>query len=142
MQNKSKIQTDTNTAIEHITSFSPELAQDIRRLAKFVGNNYKELTDEDVREMITSSVTTILVAKSEGRIVGMITVVVYRIPYIRKAYLDDLVVDEAYRGQGIGTMLLEEAVTYAKEKGAAYVDFTARPRRAESNGLYEKMGFK
>jgi len=37
--------------------------------------------------------------------------------------------------QGIGSLLMEEAAMMAKEKGAAYVDFTARPRRTESKVL-------
>ena len=68
--------------------------------------------------------------------------IIYRIPYVKKAYLDDLIVDPEFRGHGIGSALMKHATNFSREKGAAYVDFTARPRREDSNGLYEKLGFK
>ncbi|HZE87168.1 MAG TPA: GNAT family N-acetyltransferase [Methylomirabilota bacterium] len=134
----------TEIVITKLTTFSPEIAEDIRQLASKIGNNYKSLTNDDIKEMLSSHTVTILAAKDPQtkQIVGMITLIVYRIPYVRKAYLDDLIVHENYRGQGIGSLLMEEAAMMAKEKGAAYVDFTARPRRTESNSLYEKLGFK
>jgi ribosomal protein S18 acetylase RimI-like enzyme len=92
--------------------------------------------------MITSPNTTVLVAKIGETIVGMITLFVYRIPYVKKAYLDDLAVDEAHRGKGIAKRLMNHAMNLAKEKGASYIDLTARPRRAEGNNLYENLGFK
>src|SRR5690348_13073147 len=118
-------------AIEQATSFSPDLLHDVQRLAATLGKNYKELGEEDLRDMISSPNMSLLVAKHENKIIGIITLIVYRIPYVRKAYLDDLVVDEAYRGQGIGTQLMEKALLLAKEKGASYIDFTSRPRRSE-----------
>jgi ribosomal protein S18 acetylase RimI-like enzyme len=72
----------------------------------------------------------------------MVTVLIFRIPYVKKAYLDDLIVDEAFRGHGLGSKLLQKAISLAKEKDAAYVDFTSRPRRIAGNTLYEKLGFK
>jgi ribosomal protein S18 acetylase RimI-like enzyme len=71
----------------------------------------------------------------------MILLLVYRIPYVRKAYLDDLVVDKAFRGKGLGTKLIEYVIAYAKSHGAAYLDFTSKPERAEGNRLYKELGF-
>lgn len=129
--------------IEQLTVFSPEDAEAIKRLAQTLGKNYLKLTDEDVKDMLTSSSTNILVAREEkGKIVGMLTLLIYRIPYTKKSYLDDLVVDEGYRGLGIGTRLLEKSLEIAREKGAIYVDLTASPERIAGNRLYEKLGFK
>lgn len=109
-----------------------------------IGHNHKELTDNDLQEIIDSPNSTLYIAVDEKNnvIAGMAFLLVYRIPYVRKAYLDDLVVDEAYRGKGIGTKLLQKIVDGAKEKGAAYLDFSSRPRREEGNNLYEKFGFE
>ena len=128
--------------ITALTQTSPEVEDAIKKLAQKIGDNYKELTSDDLSEMISSPNITLLVAKNGETIVGMITVVVYRIPYVKKAYLDDLVVDETHRGLGIAKQLMTYAMNLAKEKGAAYVDLTARPRRAEGNSLYETLGFK
>jgi ribosomal protein S18 acetylase RimI-like enzyme len=128
--------------ITALTEASSDAHQAVQNLAKKIGDNYRELTAEDFSDMITSPNTTVLVAKIGETIVGMITLFVYRIPYVKKAYLDDLAVDEAHRGKGIAKRLMNHAMNLAKEKGASYIDLTARPRRAEGNNLYENLGFK
>lgn len=128
--------------ITALTQISSDVEEAIRNLARKIGANFKELTSEDFADMIASPNITILVAKDEEKIVGMITVLVYRIPYVKKAYLDDLVIDESYRGKGIAKQLMQHAIDLAKEKNASYVDLTARPERVEGNSLYEKFGFK
>lgn len=128
--------------ITSLTEPSSEVEEAVKNLAKKIGNNYKELTTQDFHDMITSPNITVLAAKDGEAIIGMITVLVYRIPYVKKAYLDDLVVDEAYRGHGIAKQLMKQAIDLAKEKGAAYIDLTARPERVAGNSLYEKFGFK
>ena len=130
--------------IEQLTSISSENADAVRNLAKQLGNNYKELSDKDLQEIITSPQSFLFLARHipTKQVAGMIMAIVYRIPYVKKAYLDDLIVDPQFRAKGIGKALMSHAVNFTKEKGAAYVDFTARPRREESNSLYEKLGFK
>lgn len=130
--------------IEQATTFSTELAEGIRKLAQLLGKNYKPLTDDDLREILNSPQSFLFIARetSSRKIVGMIMVVVYRIPYVRKAYFDDLIVDPAFRGYGIGSLLMKHACNFAHEKGAAYADFSSRPRRESSNSFYEKLGFK
>ncbi len=129
--------------IQQLTSFSPEIGDSLRLLSQQVGDNYQELTDADIKEMLASPNHFLFIAtSSDGTIAGMILALVYRIPYVRKAYLDDLIVDTHYQGQGIGSALLEHAVSFTKEHGAAYVDFTSRPERVSGNSLYTKLGFK
>jgi ribosomal protein S18 acetylase RimI-like enzyme len=129
--------------IEQVTAFTPEIAQAMRRLAKQLGPNYKELTDADVQEMIASPIHFLYLAfdKKSSQVAGMILLLVYRIPYLRKAHLDDLAVDEVFRSQGLGTQLLQKAIAVAKEKGVTYVDFTSRLTRGPANKLYTKLGF-
>jgi len=133
-----------NIEIQEVTTFSHELAERIRELAQMIGENHKELTDDDLKEIISSKMTTLFIAvdSKSSKIVGMATLIVFRIPYVRKAYFDDLVIDETYRGKGIASALIKEVIDTATRKKAAYLDFTSRPRREESNNLYEKFGFK
>lgn len=134
----------SNIIVEQIKDFTPQVAEDIRGLAKQIGDNFRPLPDEDVQLMLQLSAIYLLVARDvkTNQIVGMLTLVIYRIPYVKKSSLEDLVVDEQHRGQGIGKILLEKALAIAREQQVAYIDFTSRPRRIASNTLYEKAGFK
>lgn len=130
--------------IKQITFFSSEVFDVIRNLAQQEGKNYKTLTDEDAREMLESPNTYIFAAWDTNidMVVGMATLLVHRIPYVKKAVMEDIVVDEAARGKGIATMLVSALLERAKKEGAAYIDGTARIRRESSNNLYEKLGFR
>jgi len=130
--------------IEILREFSPEAGTALRNLVSQLGKNHQELTDDAIKEMLSYPTHNIFIARDiqTNFIAGMMLCMVYRIPYVRKGYLDDLVVDENFRNRGIATLLFQSALAYAKENGAAYVDFTSRPQRDAGNTLYEKLGFK
>src|SRR5688572_28687727 len=133
-----------NTYSEVLTTLSTEDAKAIETLAGKLGSHSTPFSVDNLQEILDSKHTFILVSRdnTSKQIIAMVTVSVYRIPYVKKAYLDDFVVDEAYRGKGIGSSLFQKALDFAKEKGASYVDFTSNPKRVEGNKLYEKLGFK
>ena len=76
------------------------------------------------------------------RIWGTLTLVMFRIPTGIRAWIEDVVVDEAAGGRGIGTALTRAAIEHAAEHGARTVDLTSRPSREAANHLYQKMGFE
>jgi GNAT superfamily N-acetyltransferase len=134
----------TDISIEKVNSFYPELTPVIDKLAKQIGENYEGVTADVVEHIITSDITHLILAKdvSTGESIGMITLVMYRIPYKTKGWLEDLVVDESYRGKGIATLLIEKAIEVAKENHLKKLDFTSKPQRESANNLYAKLGFE
>ncbi len=82
-----------------------------------------------------------LVARVDDAIVGSLTLVVFRIPTGMRAWIEDVVVDEAARGHGVGEALNREALRIARERGAITVDLTSRPSREAANRLYRRLGF-
>ena len=78
----------------------------------------------------------------EPSIVGMATIHWHKLPTKINAYIDDVVVDEEYRGQKIGKRLTRELIRIAKEACANCIDLTSNPNRTEANGLYQKLGFE
>jgi ribosomal protein S18 acetylase RimI-like enzyme len=84
----------------------------------------------------------ILVARVDGEIMGTLTLVTFPIPTGLRAWIEDVVVDEAARGRGVGAALTREAVRLAHAGGARTVDLTSRPSRAAANRLYERLGFQ
>ena len=70
------------------------------------------------------------------------TLACFRVPSKFQSHIEDLVVDESARGQGIGEALTREALRLAKEFGANGIMLTSNPKRVAANKLYQKMGFK
>jgi ribosomal protein S18 acetylase RimI-like enzyme len=71
-----------------------------------------------------------------------LTLVVYRIPTGVRAAIEDVVVDQAGRGRGVGEALTQSALELAAKHGAKTVDLTSRPSREAANRLYERVGFE
>ncbi len=80
-------------------------------------------------------------ARADGAIVGSLTLVLVRIPTGIRAIIEDVVVDEQVRGQGVGRLLNEAALALARDAGAVTVDLTSRPSREAANRLYLRLGF-
>lgn len=75
------------------------------------------------------------------QIVGMLSLATFTIPTGMRAWIEDVVVDEAARGHGAGAALVEAACAYASELGAKSIDLTSRPSREAANRLYQRCGF-
>ena len=79
---------------------------------------------------------------STGELVGTLTLAFFRIPTGLQARIEDVVVDEAGRGKGVGRELTNAAIDRARSAGAKSVGLTSRPSRAAANALYTSMGFE
>ncbi len=98
---------------------------------------------DQLAEMLAHPGTTIFIARDdEGVIAGTLTLIVFRIPTGIRAWIEDVVVDEALRGRGAGEALTRAALDKAAEQGARTVDLTSRPSREAANRLYQRLGFE
>jgi ribosomal protein S18 acetylase RimI-like enzyme len=92
-------------------------------------------------EIIADPDCALFVARLDGAIVGCLTLVTFRTPSAKKAWIEDVIVDDDVRGQGIGDALNRAAIALAAERGADKVDLTSRPKREAANRLYRRLGF-
>jgi ribosomal protein S18 acetylase RimI-like enzyme len=126
----------------------------INRLLPQLSRSAPPLDGAAVRRIATWDGSSLLVARpagasgglgasggSEGQIIGILTLITFPIPTGIRAWIEDVVVDESARGQGVGAALTREAVRLAREAGARTVDLTTRPSRAAAGRLYERLGF-
>lgn len=58
------------------------------------------------------------------------------------ANIDELVVDNAHRGEGIGSVLLEFVVETASKLGCSRIELDSAFHRTEAHAFYEKKGFE
>lgn len=122
-----------------------ELVAAFARLIPQLSRSAAPLDSHALAEIIASPCNTILMARDtsdRGRIVGALTLVIFRIPTAIRAWIEDVVVDADARGQGIGEILTREAVRLAEAHGAQTIDLTSRPSREAARRLYEKVGFR
>jgi ribosomal protein S18 acetylase RimI-like enzyme len=123
---------------------TPEVVDAFARLLPQLSSSAAVLTHETLTEIIAAPCNTVLLARDPsagGQIVGTLTLVIFRIPTATRAWIEDVVVDGAARGRGVGEALTSTAVKLAKARGAKTVDLTSRRSRQAAHRLYEKAGF-
>ena len=128
--------------IEIAQQATPELVEAMVRLLPQLSSSAPAPTSAELDEIATSPATVLLVARLDGRIVGSLTLALFRIPTGMRAWIEDVVVDEAARGHGVGDALNRAALEIAAERGARTVDLTSRPSREAANRLYRRLGFQ
>ena len=128
--------------VEEVTEVTDELVEALARLMVQLSRSAALPTPQELQQMVDSDVIRLLVARNDQAIMGTLTLALFRIPTGVRAWIEDVVVDEAARGQGIGEALNRRALDLAKECGARTVDLTSRPSREAANRLYQRMGFK
>jgi ribosomal protein S18 acetylase RimI-like enzyme len=58
-----------------------------------------------------------------------------------ECYLAELYVAPSARGRGLGRALMQEAIAFARERGADYMDLNTGEDDVAARGLYESLGF-
>ena len=87
----------------------------------------------------------LFVARLRGdrrHIIGMVTLIIYPTISCHVARIEDLVVDQDHRSQGVAKELMERAVKVAKNRHVQRLDLTSRPERQAAHGLYEGLGME
>ena len=130
-------------AVELFEEFSEALLEAFSRLIPQLSSSAQALNAQQIKEFCEQEGVYLLVFRSEeGKILGMLSLATFKIPTGKRAWIEDVVVDSAARGQGAGQALVEAAVRHAKKVGAKTVDLTSRPTREAANRLYRRCGFK
>lgn len=129
--------------IEEVKKVDAELVRAFERLVPQLSSSNPPPTERELASIITSRSTVLFVARDDaGDIVGSLSLVLFRIPTGLRAWIEDVVVDDAARGQGVGEALNRAAIDHAAKAGAKTVDLTSRPSREAANRLYQRLGFE
>lgn len=120
-----------------------ELVESFARLVPQLSSSSAPTSRAELAEIVASEATVLFMARSaDGRIVGSLTLALFRIPTGFRAWIEDVVVDDSARGAGVGEALVAAAVDRARAAGAKTVDLTSRPSRESANRLYLRLGFE
>jgi ribosomal protein S18 acetylase RimI-like enzyme len=128
--------------VEILNEITDEVLEAFGRLVPQLSTTAKPLDGTALAAIVAAPASTVLVARVNDKIVGTLTLVTFPIPTAVRAWIEDVVVDEAARGQRVATALIEEAIRLARQGGARTVDLTSRPTRISAGQLYERLGFE
>ncbi len=134
--------TDDRVEISIAAEVTESLVQAFANLIPQLSSSSPPPTAEELAAIISSPDSLLFVATLNGEIIGSLTLGFYRIPTGLKAWIEDVVVDDAGRGRGVGAMLNEAAIIAAGQRGAKHVNLTSRPSREAANRLYQRLGFE
>lgn len=129
--------------IEEITNYNPEIQQTISKFLNQLIETESNFTREQFEAIISDPNSHLFFASSnDNDLLGMLTVGFYHSPTGKKAWIEDVVVDQVYRGLGAGKALINFSIQFAKEQQADVVMLTSKPERISANNLYKKTGFR
>ncbi len=133
----------SEVSVEVATEVTDELVSMFATLVPQLSSSSSPPDAGQLAEIIDAPSTSVLLARDgEGRLLGTLTLAVFRIPTAARAWIEDVVVDSSARGKGVATALVSEAVRLAERKGARTVELTSRPSREAANRLYRSLGFE
>jgi ribosomal protein S18 acetylase RimI-like enzyme len=128
--------------VEILTEATDEAVEALARLLPQLSRSAPPLDQPALARIVGSEASHLLIARTDGVITGTLTLVMFEIPTGVRAWIEDVVVDEAAGRQGIGSALTLAAIRIAREAGARTVDLSSRPSRVAAGRLYEKLGFE
>ena len=129
------------TNIIEINTYSAEYHEAMQRFLNQLTTHPMTLTESMFRQLIDSENSHLFFLMKEGQIAGMLTVGIYYSPTGGKAWIEDVVVDEAFRGQGLSKQLVAHAIEFTQSKQIPLLMLTSNPKRIAANKLYQAMGF-
>lgn len=131
---------DSAVVIHEVTALTTDVAAALLSLLPQLSSS-ATLDDTMLQTVVETPASALLIARVDDAIVGMCTLATLCLPTGVRCWIEDVVVDEAARGHGVGSLLVEQAIAIARSKGARSVDLTSRPARAAANRLYRRLGF-
>ncbi len=101
-----------------------------------------------LKEILTDASRPVIVAREDGKVVGY-SMCQLKDGHFSKSiasrnslYIDDLCVDESMRGRGVGTILYNAALRYAKEHGCYNLTLNVWELNSSAKAFYSRMGLK
>lgn len=127
--------------IEELKEATPQALDELITLSRSLHADERTMSPEELQDFLKNTNFVLMIARDEGRIIGMAGLYIILKIGNKKAYIEDVIVDAAYRGQGLGEKLMRALIDIARMRGVNSISLTSRPERTAAQALYEKIGF-
>ena len=114
----------------------------INQLLKQLSPNSPQYAKEDQMVMALAGKTLVLAKDTDDLVIGMATVSDVSTLTGKRAYVDDVVVLDSHRGQGVAREIMEAITRHYEELGYDSLNLTCQPRREAANKLYPAVGYE
>ena len=120
----------------------PDYLEAINRLIAQLSTCSHTFTEAELNSLIASPQSHLYALEYDEKIIGMVTLCIYQCPTGRKAWIEDVVVDQNHRGKGYGKLMVRKAMEECQNRGNVTLMLTSRPSRIVANQLYQSLGFE
>lgn len=127
--------------IERVTSSNKEVLNALNVLIPQMGSDSKLIYKKDLDRILDDKNINLLILKKGLSIVASATLAVVPTPSNVLGFVEDVVVDEDYRGNGYGKLLMQEVIDIAKKANVKQIKLQSNSKRVSANVLYKKLGF-
>lgn len=128
--------------ISEITTADERTLEAVNKLISQLSHTACPMTTDSLARIVHSAASRLFAAIADGKTIGMCTLATYESPTGRKAWIEDVVVDTAFRGTGIGRKLVRHAIEEAHKQVPCTLMLTSKPARVAANKLYQSEGFE
>ena len=125
-----------------IEDLKPDYLEEINRLIAQLSTSSHTFTEAELNSLIASPQSHLYALEYDEKIIGMVTLCIYQCPTGRKAWIEDVVVDQNHRGKGYGKLMVRKAMEECQNRGNVTLMLTSRPSRIVANQLYQSLGFE
>ena len=135
----------TITVLEVADAADDAVVAAFARLIPLLSTSARSPDRDRVERVLGHAGNTVFAARAadaQRRILGLLTLVHIELPTGAEARIEDVVVDDAARGLGLGRALVAAALEAAAKQGASFVDLTSAPHRVAARRLYQSLGFE
>ena len=101
---------------------------------------FERIYKDKLENRFSYNIVAILNGKIIGLLISEISVKMHRSK--KCSFIDDIIVDKDYRGNGVGKLLLESAVNYSIEQDCEVIELTSYLSNEDAHRFYENNGFK
>lgn len=130
-----------NGQLERLSDISDDEAKMLRKLSFQLSEN-SAFDTESLRRSMQRGTTSIFVIRQKAQIIASVSVAFFATPTGNHCRIADVVVDERYRGKGLGRKLMTKTIEALRAMNVKHVELTSRPSRIAANELYRSLGFK
>ena len=128
------------TAILDKNNLNIDIKEQVSELFRQLSPNKIQLDLEEI--LNEKNQITIAYCENNNKIIGIALMCTYKVISGNKGWIEDVVVDSASRGKGVGRKLINLLVQVGKEKELSEILLFTEDHRLAAINLYSSIGFK